>query len=293
MIIAVTGASGFLGKKLILRILQKTKHNVLAITSNFEAWEHIKNRHRIKVINRYDFNKIKEEKIDVLINCAFPRNEDGMEMAKGLNYIKDIFEIVADSKIKAVINISSQSVYSSKRGLAAIETDSLNLETKYAVGKYASELMTNIICSKINHTNIRLASLIGPEFNQRVVNKMIRKALDVNRIEALDGNMQYGFMDVDDAADGILAIVDKINIEFKEIYNLGSEKSYTLLQIANEIASTLQKYNQKIVVESKESDQVYNSALNSMLFFNEFGFKAQISLCESIEKIYMKIKSER
>lgn len=293
MIIAVTGASGFLGKKLILSILQKTKYNVLVITSNIEAWENTKNEHRVKVVSRYDFNTIKQEKIDVFINCAFPRNEDGMEMAKGLDYIRKIFELIAGSNIKTVINISSQSVYDSKRALPAIEADSLNLETKYAVGKYASELMANIICNKINHTNIRLASLIGPEFNQRVVNKMIRKAIDVNRIEALDGNMQYGFMDVDDAVDGILAIVDKKNIKFKETYNLGSERSYTLVEIANEIALVLQKYNKKIIVVSKENDQVYNSALNSMLFFNEFGFKAQTPLCKSIEKIYMQMKMER
>lgn len=292
MIIAVTGASGYLGKNLVRKIIEKTDNNILAITSNITTFANQKDNERIKVVRRDDFETIKKEKMDVLINCAFPRNENGIELAKGLKYIKEIFEIVSKSGVKAIINISSQSVYDSKRQVPAKESELLNLETKYAVAKYSSELLTDFICKKINHTNIRLASLIGPGFDQRVVNKMIKIAIEKRELTALDGNLKYGFMDIDDAIDGILKIITHSNVKFREVYNLGTAKYYSLVDIANKISDCLKIHNYNILVNKKTTEKIYNSSLDVNLFYTDFKFNAKISLDESIEKIYRQIIKE-
>lgn len=62
--------------------------------------------------------------------------------------------------------------------LPADENTVLCLESKYAVGKYATELLVNAICGKaVLHTNIGLASLIGAGFDQRIVNKMVNQII--------------------------------------------------------------------------------------------------------------------
>ena len=177
MIIAITGASGFLGINLIEELLKKDTNFILAFTSQKKTLENkFKNRH-VNVFEREAFFKVQLKDVDVLINCAFPRNNDNRQMAVGLKYVNDVLNHTVHCGVKTVINISSQSVYSQQKEHAADEYTELCLDSIYAVGKFASELLTNTICKNIRHTNIRLASLIGPDFDQRLVNKMIDNAL--------------------------------------------------------------------------------------------------------------------
>ena len=71
--------------------------------------------------------------------------------------------------------------------LPATEETSLNLETKYAVGKYATELLVNKICRNIPHTNLRMASLIGEGFEQRITNKLVAKAILGGDLDIIGG----------------------------------------------------------------------------------------------------------
>ncbi len=205
MTILLTGAGGFLGKHLLEVLLSQTDHSVIVLTSQgknlcgmFPAEEN-----RLTVVPTEQFTSLPFAEIDVLVNCAFPRNEDGTKMAEGLRFIAEILNAAVDGGVGAVINISSQSVYSQQRTEPAAEDTPLNLEGKYAVGKYAAELLTNTLCAAIPHTNLRLASLIGAGFDQRVPNKLIAKALAGEELKVLTGPQYYGFLDVRDAADAI------------------------------------------------------------------------------------------
>ena len=99
-------------------------------------------------------------------------------IADGLKYIQSVFEKSVEGNAAVIVNISSQSVYSQKRTEAATEETPVCLESPYAVGKYAVELMLESICrgSKTRYTNLRMASLIGPGFDQRIVNRLVRQA---------------------------------------------------------------------------------------------------------------------
>ena len=57
---------------------------------------------------------------------------------------------------------------------AADEQTPAVLESKYAVGKYWSELFVNTLFQGIRHTNLRMASLIGAGFDQRITNKFAK-----------------------------------------------------------------------------------------------------------------------
>lgn len=288
MFIVITGASGFLGRNLLNK-LKETQHNVYALTSRpDEIKREMSNINKIIFIHRNRYADIPWEKIDVLINCAFPRNTDGIMMAEGLKYIQNILLFAVEQGVKSVINISSQSVYSQKRKEAATEETPLDLETKYAVGKYATELITNSICRRIRHTNIRLASLIGPEFEQRLVNKLVRQAMDGDDLNIVGVEQYFGFMDVDDASNAILKVAED-DSEWDENYNLGIEGVYSIVELAQNIKEIV---NNKISVVVENSDTYINSNINAKLFYTHFGFKPKMRINQSLYRIAKYIKEQ-
>lgn len=285
MIVAVTGASGFLGMKLVEELLKEDTNFIMAFTSQKKKLENKFGDRHIKVLERDEFFKVQLKGVDVLVNCAFPRNNDNRQMAMGLKYINDVLNHAVHCDVKAVINISSQSVYSQQREYAADEATELCLDSIYSVGKFTSELLTNTICKNIRHTNIRLASLIGPDFDQRLVNKMIDTALVSHKIKILSGSQSFGFMDVDDAALAIISVINDKTKHWNEVYNLGVFGGYSLYDIASCIKDTLTQFGIDILIERSEDLYSINSALVCNSFYDRFKFKPINNLNDTVKKI--------
>lgn len=271
MKVAVTGASGFLGNEVIRLLLQDEDCTIVAFTSQKVRLESTHHSRRLLVYDRNDFKDKQFQDVDVLLNCAFPRNTDGVQMAKGLKYIKEVFEEAVKCKVREVINISSQSVYSQNKDYPASEDSELSLDSAYAVGKYASELLTNSICADIKHTNIRLASLIGPEFDQRVVNKMIDAALKNRQIVFLGGVQKFGFMDITDAAQAIVAVIKNYDVEIADVYNIGIVGGYSLEKLAECIKERLISKGIEISTEKSLKESYHNSEIDNSKYCQKFG----------------------
>ena len=185
-----------------------------------------------------------------------------------------------------VINVSSQSVYSQKRVLPADENTVLCLESKYAVGKYATELLVNAICGKaVLHTNIRLASLIGAGFDQRIVNRLVNQIIKNNEIHIIGGKQVFGFLDVRDAASAIITMTKSIN-NWYEVYNIGSRNSYTLIEIANTILDVAQeRYAKRGSMILEQNNAFQNSSLNCSRFYEDFRWSQKYSIRQSVVDI--------
>lgn len=287
MKIAITGAGGFLGRN-ILELLKNGNCDVYAFSSQEKRLQS-----QYLDADNFHFMNVTEEipnGINVLLNCAFPRNEDGEQMAIGLDYIQKVFLQCVEKKVSAVINVSSQSVYSQKREYQADESSVLNLESKYAVGKYATELLLNTICRDINHTNIRMASLIGKDFGQRIVNKFVSIAMEEKKLSVMAGNQAYGYMDVRDAADAIVTMcVDYENAgRWSEVYNLGIKETYSLTEIAREVQKQVEKELKcRVKLKITEQDVFLNTALNSDLFYRTFDWHPKFALEDTVRQILM------
>ncbi len=287
MRIAITGAGGFLGRN-ILNILKNGDCEVYAFSSQENRlqsqYSDTENIHFINMAEEVPTG------IDVLLNCAFPRNEDGEQMATGLDYIQNVFCQCVGKKVSTVINISSQSVYSQKRKDCADESTTLNLESKYAVGKYATELLLNTICHDINHANIRMASLIGKDFEQRIVNKFVRIALTDKKLSVMEGNQAYGYMDVRDAANAIVTMCEDYENagQWSEVYNLGIKGTYSLTEIASEVQKQVEKESgNRIKLKISKQNAYINTALDSNLFYQAFDWFPKYSLEDTIREIIL------
>lgn len=289
MNVIITGAGGFLGKNLIKRCVEQEKIGVIAVTRQKDI---LLQRYKeygncIDILATNELDKIQWKNVDAILNCAFPRNDDGVQMADGLDFITKIITKAVHGGIKAVINISSQSVYSQKRTEAATEATQLNLETKYAVGKYAIELFINSICKNIFHTNLRMASLIGVGFDQRITNKLVDQIVKGNNLNIIGGNQVFGFMDVRDAVDGIIKVLNSNMENWKEIYNFGTNEQHALSEIAEMVSTIGEKYmDKKITVDYQDSTEWKNSSMRCDLFFKDFSWHPRFMLSDTIEEIF-------
>ena len=279
--IVVSGAGGFLGSNIINEALS-ADIEVLAITGRTIV------RTGVTVVNTDTFlrNGYPLSSDDVFINCLFPTNADGFKMADGLEKVYKMIIQAYSCGVGAFINVSSQSVYASKRTEAAKEKDILSLETPYAVGKYSSEAFTNQVFTDRPHTNVRMASLLGVGYDQRIVNRMVSQALNGDSLKVVGGMQRYGFLDVRDAAAGLIKMADSNASFWKEIYNLGRKESYTLIDVVDCIVAEMKKEaGIEVSYTVTEGQDSRNSAIDAALFMHDFDWKPEITLSETTSAI--------
>lgn len=291
--VILTGAGGFLGGYLLKELLKVSRCKVVAITTkDLDA----KIRGSLVTVSSHDWGTIEAvlSDADVLINSAFPRHVEGKAVADGLSFIDRVFRLAGKNEGCSVVNISSQSVYSQRDPKPATEDDALCLESSYAVAKYATELLLDAHCQKSKHTNIRLASLIGPGFDQRVINKMIARAMCGEALTVFENGSRFGYLDVRDAAEAITALSTTVSdSDWDCSYNIGSTTAYSLTEIAKSVQEVCgRRYDDKVElsVEITEHPAVY-SLINSSRFAALTGWHARYDLEETITAIEAELKS--
>ena len=288
--IIITGASGFLGTHLVRRLKDDKRFLVSALSSRHEELQE-KLGGNVRYLYKDALGDSGAADLlhgAIIVNCAYPRNSTGTEMAEGLRYIQRVFECAADHKASAIINISSQSVYSQKRTAAAAENTAACLESPYAVGKYGVELLLESICkgTETRFTSLRMASLIGPEFDQRIVNRLVKQALLSGRITVKNNQQEFGFFDVEDAVSYLVTMLDSDPEKWKPVYNIGKNETYSLAEIAQVIKETIERSSGKSVeIVELSGDEKTNSGLSTVLFQDEFKPPAPHSLQDSVETI--------
>ncbi len=292
--IVVTGASGFLGSNLIKQIKDNDNYEIYAISSRPEELREKIGGHYVHYYTRDAIiNDQAALLVDnaIIVNCAYPRNSTGSAIADGMKYIQKVFESAARNKGSAIINISSQSVYSQKRTEMATETSPVCLESPYAVGKYAVELLLESICEKseIKYTNLRMASIIGPGFDQRIVNRFVMKLLNHETVTIVRQNKKMGFIDIDDAVRSIIAILDIPVNCWQKVYNVGTGKGYTIEEIFAAVENVLKEHveiDNPIVETGTETS---STAVSYERIMRDTGFSPKVDLEESIRRIAAQI----
>lgn len=263
---------------------------IIAVTSRPEL---ITENAGMMVVNPHKLLSIEMPHVDVVVNCAFPRSGFEAEVARGLEWTRKFIACLGKMEVDSFINISSQSVYCGRRAAAAIEHDEVLPDSAYGLGKYAGELLCNASLSSIPHTNIRLASLLDSDLDQRFVNKMIRNIVSHKCISASIGRQCYGFLDACDAAEGIVDLAHSSPERWSEVYNMGPwEKGYEFRRVVDMIvaAGVAQGFEPSVQYLSSGDDS--SSALDSSLIFKDIGWQSKRSLYQTIVNIYNSIISD-
>lgn len=289
--IVVTGAGGFLGSNLVEALKEKSEYFVYSLSSRGKELQELNPSKNILYCHKNAVFSDEGEQIlrnAIVVNCAFPRNSTGTEMADGLRYIQRLFDRSKECGVKAIINVSSQSVYSQTREKPATEETPVCLETPYAVGKYATELMLESMFrgTGIVYTNLRMASLIGPGFDQRIVNRLVKQAFLGEKLSMIKSNQRFGFLDIEDAVRAIFSLFTIDLSQWKPVYTVGNAEGCSIEDIVQCIKRVFDKTGLPISdICVKSGDGTSHTGVAYHLLFEDTGFQPMIGLDNSVQRI--------
>ncbi len=293
--VLITGAGGFLGGALIEQMCRQTNYSIMALTSKQEKLVSLYGN-RVQCFDWGDFRnqKLPWHKFDTIIHCAFARkNRSDQDIAQSLDYTNELFVNAAKNKVPNIINISSQGVYGQACKPLWKEDTPVAPRNTYSLAKYSTEILLrnakHLSGGTTNITNLRLASITGGKANLRpeLVSILVVKALMAEDIIIMGGKQVVSYIDINDAVDGILALLWSDPARWKQVYNLGSNQQNSIVQIASIVLDTAKDYVDKpIKLIIQPADTELMVGMDSSLFFEDTGWTPRYNIRDTIASLF-------
>ncbi len=261
--ILITGADGVLGGALCNALLKNGGYNIVRMGYK---------------------EPLPTQKTDLLIHCAFARSQEEGPLAQSVEFSKYIFTEMVKRGAGAIINISSKSVYPYSNAPLTEASPVLPIDA-YGIAKYAVEQAGDNITAqsetKIMH--LRLAGLIGPQYPERVINKMLAAALKNHKINIVGGDQAFSFLDIRDAATALRHAV--LHCPNGGVYNVGANP-VSIMDMANAVKDFLEEKKIKISLNLQQKHTDQQTYMDSSLFTKTFNWRPLYNLSEMLENIY-------
>ncbi len=283
--VVISGATGALGREVINDLLDHNV-NVVALQS---AHSQVILPDSIHVIEYEDFFAIDVDEFNSFshfnnegfdtIHLAFPRSSTIEACMSGNEFTRRFINKVLQLGTDRIINASSQSVYTSTRANPAVESDEMTPANLYDLCKSYNEywIEDKARSHKVPVCTLRIASLVGREYEARIIPRFIKCALAGDSVVINDADVM-SFLDVKECANAIVRVLNHPLIG--GIYNVGAEESFSLVEICECVNEQLvQKGLKPLHYEIEHKDeQGINRSLNVEKFTHTFGWTSQKTL---------------
>lgn len=243
--VVVTGASGFIGKALTKKLLEK-KIEVFAIVRDCKKMDEFKDDPLISIVEAdlKGYSNIDESRlsgdVDVFYHLAWegtfgaPFKDYKLQMNNSI-YSADALDLAIRSKSKKFVMASTVNVletinYFGKSGIAPRYT------CIYGTAKLASEMICKTIAYQ-KGIDINVA-LIANSYGEGDTSKMLPNVLLTNLLQGkspdlVEGNFLYDWIYIEDIVEGLLAIGEKgLN---QKTYYVGHENLLTFREIVENV----------------------------------------------------------
>ncbi|MGH2077617.1 NAD-dependent epimerase/dehydratase family protein [Aerococcus urinaeequi] len=286
--IVLTGAGGMLGTEILNLMKDDLNYEVFAITSQTEKLTYIYSE--FSNINIFNIKQISQDIMNnsIFINCSFPRENDGYKLSRAIDYTENILQLFVKYKGKLFINISSQSVYKQSGDIIQTEFDEVSPSNMYGLTKYSIEKLVESysVNNKQAFVNLRLGSLAGENFDQRMINRFIKKSLNGESIQVDRGNPIVSYLNINDAAEAILKVVKAESTKYN-LYNLGNNDFMSIYELATYCANLVKEStNNTINILLNDTESNYNNVINNNRFYDEFNWQPQCDMQNLCKLIY-------
>lgn len=287
--VVVTGASGWLAQELVSTLRKRGHCRIVGVSRS--SLPFVDGLERMS--NRAFLDEFKFLEGDVLIHCAFERGSDGKGLADSLEYSGICFQKAIGGRA-SVINISSQAVYGSKNGPRSLETAPLAPDYLYALAKASSEMMLESIWdvsgSTGYRTSLRLASLMGVSGGKtpgNVLGKFVDSAIEGRPICITGGDQRFSFLDIHDAVEAIVSILNLECTAWKSAYNVTPDNQIGIVDMAELIATTVSRRLgvEPVRVILRKSDALLNPGGDNSLIKADTGWRQERSMKRIVEDV--------
>jgi UDP-glucuronate 4-epimerase len=322
--IMVTGAAGFIGFHLSLRLLADG-NNVLGIDNMNPYYDVTLKEERLKILKKYsDFRFLKadladrgaieklftEGEIEVVVNMAaqagvrYSLINPHAYVDSNLVGFLNILEGCRHNKVKHLVFASSSSVYGANTRMPFSVHDNVDHPLSlYAATKKANELMAHSYSSlyRMPCTGLRFFTVYGPWGRPDMALFLFTKAILANRpIDVFNnGQMKRDFTYIDDIIEGIVRIMDRIP-EGNPDWNgdspdpSSSSAPYKLYNIGNnnpvlllDFIKTLEEQLGKTAVKNflpMQAGDVPETKADIDDLMKDVGFKPETTITEGIKR---------
>lgn len=278
--LVVTGASGLVGTELIHALLEHGGWEIVAVSGRPNLLvKRYSSESRVSCIELNDLEaELIKNPVDATVHLAWSRSSAGPDVASSLDYLEHVLNLASSGILGTFIYMSSQGVYGQGRKPFWPESLPAAPSYPYAVGKYAGEVLVRSILRDMNvsFTCLRLSAICE---NARFMNVFAKNALAGNPITVQGGGQLCAFMDVRDAASGLVAMLECLGeVDFAPVYNLGRQEQRSILDIANDTARLAnERFGSDARVEVVPSDVVLDVGMDCSRFKADFGWEASFT----------------
>ena len=288
--VLITGATGFLGYRLVGELLKNGSTEIVAIGGRPEdkAVFHPAND-RLRYCFLDEFFSESYGCIDTVINCAFPRSNDFAVISDALGFTERVISRLEELRVKSLINISSQGVYKRLEvGSLSTEDSPIQPIDSYSLAKYAVEKMF-CVSSLPFVTNVRLGSLNMP---QRFLSFFVQKAIKDGSFMVSAPNKYAALLDVEDAASGITSLVSLDPQKRHNTYNIGIGTQYSILEYAESVRRIGESLGYSIAYDVADNEATECAGMYCCRIFEDTGWRARITKEMMITRMFKDLKND-
>ena len=307
--ILITGGSGYVGTRLILRLLNETNYKIVNYDISLFGDTHLPKNSKLiycknDITDKISFEKaIIENQIDTVIHLACisndPTYELNSELSKKINFdcFEDLVRISKKNKVKKFIYASTCSVYGVSSSPNVVETDELKPITDYNKFKGLCEpVLSKYLDDDFIEIIIRPATVCGFSEKMRfdlTVNILTNFAYNKGYIRVFGGKQSRPNLHIDDMCDLYKTLISmdsrKIN---GEIFNAGTE-NLRIIDVATKVKKIIEKkYKKEIEIRVEESADIRSYMINSDKIKNVLNFKFKRSVEDAINDLCDAFDSE-
>jgi len=290
----VTGQSGFIGSHLT-PILSK-KYQIVGLAK--------KKLPQLKILQlKYDIQSVSASTIPKNVNCIvhmaalanfeYCNNNPSKCFSVNVGGTQNLLEIARKKDLK-FLYVSTGHVFGTPEKLPINERHPRNPSSIYAKSKLEAEILCESYSKSygIDVAIVRLFSVYGPKSpDYLVTSKIISQLLTRSSIRLGNVHPKRDFVYIDDAIDAIEKVLPKIH-RFNS-YNVGSGKSYSILEICNILSKISGK---KIEIKSLKARARSNEIENIVADISKIkklGWKPKVGIREGLKLTYEWYKSKK
>lgn len=282
--ILVTGSQGFIGSHLLTELI--TKNKIIGVNVTLD--KRIKNYIPLKkdIIKLTTGNVL--GKLYGIVHLAAITDIDFCNKNPHKCFVTNVFGTqkvleIARKKDCKLVYVSTSHVYGKPIKLPITEEHPKNPESIYAASKLAGEICCEGYANSygLDISVVRLFSVYGPNSPSHLVTSRIFSQLNHKVIRLGNLHAKRDFIYVTDAVNGVKTVLEKSK-RFN-VYNIGMEKSYSILAVCNLIKKISAKTTPIQSVRSYLRKNGINEVRSSSSKIRKLGWKPKLDLKKGLE----------